>query len=57
MSSNYLNPYQIRDSTMYSSYPPRTAEEALCLQDRKWWAFLLSSICTFLAGKIIYFIF
>nr|XP_027200074.1 calcium-activated potassium channel slo-1-like [Dermatophagoides pteronyssinus] len=53
MSSNYLNPYQIRDSTMYSSYPPRTAEEALCLQDRKWWAFLLSSICTFLAGIFI----
>nr|XP_046919729.1 calcium-activated potassium channel slo-1-like isoform X3 [Dermatophagoides farinae] len=53
MSSNYLNPYQIRDSTMYSSYPPRSPEEALCLQDRKWWAFLLSSICTFLAGIFI----
>ncbi|OTF82334.1 hypothetical protein BLA29_010216 [Euroglyphus maynei] len=53
MSSTYLNPYQLRDSTMYSSYPPRTPEEALCLQDRKWWAFLLSSICTFLAGIFI----
>ena len=27
-----------------------TEEEAKCLEERKWWCFLLSSICTFLAG-------
>lgn len=28
-------------------------EEEECLQDRKWWCFLLSSIFTFLAGLAI----
>ena len=28
-------------------------EEIECLQDRKWWCFLLSSIFTFLAGLLI----
>ena len=30
--------------------PTYSPEEAACLKDRKWWAFLLSSIFTFLAG-------
>lgn len=29
--------------------PPKTE----CLQDRKWWCFLLSSVFTFLAGLLI----
>lgn len=38
-----------------ATYSP---EEEECLKDRKWWAFLLSSIFTFLAGiglSVLYF--
>ncbi len=37
---------------MMSEYTRATysPEEEECLKDRKWWAFLLSSIFTFLAG-------
>ena len=34
--------------------PTYSPEESACLKDRKWWAFLLSSIFTFLAGKPSY---
>ena len=49
--SNYLNTYNLRDNMITYDRVPKSPEEALCLSDRKWWAFLLSSICTFLAGK------
>lgn len=29
------------------------SEEEICLQDRRWWCFLLSSIFTFIAGLLI----
>lgn len=32
-----------------TTMPPKTE----CLQDRKWWCFLLSSVFTFLAGLLI----
>lgn len=35
--------------------PTYSPEESLCLKDRKWWAFLLSSIFTFLAGNSLPF--
>ena len=36
--------------------PTYSPAEATCLKDRKWWAFLLSSIFTFLVGEF-YFLF
>ncbi|XP_046916681.1 calcium-activated potassium channel slo isoform X8 [Dermatophagoides farinae] len=37
--------------------PTYSPDEAACLKDRKWWAFLLSSIFTFLAGIFIVLIY
>ncbi len=52
MMSNYLNTYNLRDNNMLGSYDrPKSPEEELCLSDRRWWAFLLSSIFTFFVGK------
>ena len=33
------------------SRPTLSPEDEKCLEDRKWWAFLLSSIFTLLCGK------
>lgn len=52
MMSNYLNTYSLRDNHMLGSYDrPKSPAEELCLSDRRWWAFLLSSIFTFFVGK------
>jgi potassium large conductance calcium-activated channel subfamily M alpha protein 1 len=56
MSSQYFprdfNPHFFQDVTTTLS-----PEEAECLKDRKWWAFLLSSLFTFLAGIFIVLIY
>lgn len=53
MMSNYLNTYSLRDNNMLGSYDrPKSPAEELCLSDRRWWAFLLSSIFTFFVGKL-----
>ncbi len=60
----YSYPTNMRTSgnehNMMPDYPRPTysPEEEECLKDRKWWAFLLSSIFTFLAGirlSVFYF--
>lgn len=53
MMSNYLNTYSLRgDNHMLGSYDrPKSPAEELCLSDRRWWAFLLSSIFTFFVGE------
>lgn len=34
-----------------------SAEDKACLEERKWWCFLLSSVCTFVVGLFIILIF
>ncbi|XP_037026932.1 calcium-activated potassium channel slowpoke isoform X10 [Bradysia coprophila] len=38
------------DSSTFNIYTTETPDEVICLQGRKWWCFLLSSIFTFIAG-------
>lgn len=47
------DPYRDGLITNRGPLPTYTPEEEACLKDRKWWAFLLSSIFTFLAGIFI----
>lgn len=51
---NLYNPYNMRDPNMITyDRVPKTPEEAACLANRKWWAFLLSSIITLVVGVSI----
>ena len=42
MSTESVGDMEVRDTVM--------GDQELCLQTRKWWCFLLSSICTFIMG-------
>lgn len=51
---NSYNIYNMRDPNMISyDRIPKSPEEAACLEHRKWWAFLLSSVITFAVGICI----
>lgn len=51
---NAYNIYNMRDPNMITyDRAPKSPEEAACLEHRKWWAFLLSSVITFAVGLFI----